>query len=83
MGGKDRGRDGEDKSGGQMGDQLREREKMGGREATGLQNICEVSVHNSFATGYEAQLKPAETSKHRFSLKYSHKTLVKMSETGD
>lgn len=52
-----------------MGDQYREREKIEEREATGLENICDVSVQNSFATGTKSQLKPAEASgnsKHFF-----------------
>lgn len=50
-------------------DREREREKIGEREATGLENICDVSVQNNFATGSESQSKPAEASgnsKHFF-----------------
>lgn len=37
-------------------------EKIGEREATGFQNICDVRMHNSIATGDQTQIKPAEAS---------------------
>lgn len=39
-------------------------EEIGEREATGFQNICDVSMHTSVATGYQSQFKPAETSEN-------------------
>ncbi len=34
------------------------------RKATRFQNICDVSMHNSVATGYQSQFKPAEASEN-------------------
>lgn len=43
----------------------REREKeIGEREATGFQNICAVSMHDSVAIGDQSQFKPTEASKN-------------------
>lgn len=59
-----------------------ERGKIGEREATGFQNICNVSVHNSSATRDQSQFKAAEASKNKetrlptggmYSLGYEHK----------
>lgn len=41
-----------------------ERDEIGEREATGFQNICDVSVHQSFATGDQSQFKPEEALKN-------------------